>query len=179
MEACYEGAISKKFIKGYSDIVAPLTQLLKREAFRWTPVVATAFDALKLALTTAPVLQLPDFDRPFTVDYDASGSGFDTVLHQGGGPIAFFSRTMSPHHATLAAYEHELIGLINAVWQWRPYRWMHPFVVRIDHHNSLKYLLDQILSTIPHHSWVSKLFGYQFTVEFKPGHLNGVVDALS
>jgi hypothetical protein len=56
---------------------------------------------------------------------------------------------------------------------------MHPFVMRIDHHNSLKYLLDQILSTIPQHSWVSKLFGYQFTVEFKTRHLNGVVDALS
>jgi hypothetical protein len=43
----------------------------------------------------------------------------------------------------------------------------------------LKYLLDQWLSTIPHHNWVSKLFGYQFMVEFKPGHLNAAVDALS
>jgi hypothetical protein len=40
-------------------------------------------------------------------------------------------------------------------------------------------LLDQWLSTIPQHSWVSKLFGYQFSVEFKPSHQNGAVDALS
>jgi hypothetical protein len=51
-------------------------------------------------------------------------------------------------------------------------------VVRNDHF-SLKYLLDQRLSTIPQHVWVSKLFGYQFTVEFKPRRQNTVADALS
>jgi hypothetical protein len=51
-------------------------------------------------------------------------------------------------------------------------------VVRTDHF-SLKYLLDQQLSTIPQHAWVSKLFGYQFTVEFKPGRQNSAADALS
>jgi hypothetical protein len=50
--------------------------------------------------------------------------------------------------------------------------------VRTNHY-SLKYLLDQRLSTIPQHAWVSKLFGYQFTVEFKPGHQNAAADALS
>jgi hypothetical protein len=47
-----------------------------------------------------------------------------------------------------------------------------------DHYN-LKYLLDQRLSTIPQHAWVSKLFGFQFSVEFKPGRLNMVAGALS
>lgn len=51
-----------------------------------------AFEALKHALSTAPILHLPDFDTQFTVDCDASGSGFDAVLHQGTGVIAFFSR---------------------------------------------------------------------------------------
>jgi hypothetical protein len=46
-------------------------------------------------------------------------------------------------------------------------------------HYSLKYLLDQRLSTIPQHAWVSKLFGFQFSVEFKPGHQKVVADALS
>jgi hypothetical protein len=106
-----------KFICSYGEIAiaTPLTQLLKREAFRWTPEARAAFDAHKAALTSAPVLQLLDFTRPFVVDYDASGSGFDTVLHQGDRPLAFFSHAIAPHHAKLAAYERELIGLVKAM----------------------------------------------------------------
>jgi hypothetical protein len=138
----------------------------------------SVFEALKTALATAPVLQLPDFSKPFIVDCDASGAGFSVVLHQDAGPLAFFSRVVTSHHAKLAAYEYELIGLVKAVRHWQPFLWTQPFVVRTDHFN-LKYLLDQRLSTIPQHAWVSKLFGYQFTVEFKPGRQNMVADALS
>jgi hypothetical protein len=151
---------------------------LKREAFSWTSAATAAFEALKAALTSAPVLQLPDFSKTFIMDCDTSGAGFGAVLHQGAGPLAFFSRVVAPHHAKLAAYERELIGLGKAVRLWRPYLWTRPFVVHTDHF-SIKYLLDQRLSTIPQHAWVSKLFGYQFTVEFKPGPQNATVDALS
>jgi hypothetical protein len=168
----------KKFIRSYGDIAGPLTKLLKREAFRWTSKAATAFDSLKVVLTSALILQLPDFAQPFFVDCDVSGSGIDTVLHQGQGPIAFFSRAMAPHHVKLATYERELTGLVKAVRHWRPYLWPREFVVHTDHF-SLKYLLDHRLSTIPQHNWVSKLFGYQFSMEFKPGRQNAAVDTLS
>jgi hypothetical protein len=85
---------------------------------------------------------------------------------------------ISPHHAKLTAYEHELIGLVKVVCHWRPYLCTRSFVVWTDHY-SLKYLLDQRLFTIPQHAWVSMMFRYQFTVEFKPGHQNAVADALS
>jgi hypothetical protein len=124
------------------------------------------------------VLQLPDFNCRFIVNCDASGSGFGAVLHQDGGPIAFYSRPVAPRHAKLAAYERELIGLVQAVRHWRPYLWARPFTVRTDHY-ALKFLLDQRLSTIPQHTWVSKLFGYDFSVEFNPGKNNTVADALS
>jgi hypothetical protein len=84
---------------------------------------------------------------------------------------------MAPHHAKLAAYERELIELIKVVHHWHPYLWPREFVVYTDHF-SLKYLLHQRLSTIPQHHWVSKLFGYQFAVEFKSGRLNATADAL-
>jgi hypothetical protein len=67
---------------------------------------------------------------------------------------------------------------VKAVRHWRPYIWGRQFLVRTDHY-SLKYLLDQRLTTIPQHTWVSKVFGYDFVVEYKPGKLNGAVDALS
>ena len=137
-----------------------------------------AFQALQRALTTGPVLQMPDFDSPFVVDCDASGTGFGAVLHQGDGPLAFFSRPFTTRHHKLATYERELIGLVQAVRHWRPYLWGRSFRIRTDHY-SLKFLLDQRLSTVPQHQWISKLFGYDFTVEYRPGRLNTVADALS
>ncbi|WVZ68636.1 hypothetical protein U9M48_017555 [Paspalum notatum var. saurae] len=168
----------RKFITGYGGVARPLTALLKGEAFSWTPEADQAFLDLKRALVSAPLLQLPDFSARFFVDCDASGSGFGAVLHQGDGAIAFFSRPVAPQHAKLPAYERELIGLVKAVRYWRPYLWGRPFTVRTDHW-SLKFILDQRLTTIPQHTWVSKLFGYDITVEHRPGKQNIVADALS
>ena len=100
------------------------------------------------------------------------------MLIQDKHPIAYFSRPVAPRHRSLAAYERELIGLIDAICNWRPYLWGRRFTVRTDHY-SLKFLLDQHLATIPQHHWVGKLLGFDFTVEYKPGVLNTVADALS
>jgi hypothetical protein len=167
-----------KFIRDFSSIVAPLTRLLCKEAFAWTLEAAEAFAALKRALSTGPVLQMPDFSRQFIVDCDASGTGFNVVLHQWQGPLAFFNCPFAARHSKLAAYERELIGLVQAVRHWRPYLWGRRFLVRTDHY-SLKFLLDQWLSTVAQHQWLSKLFGFHFAVEYRPGRLNSVADALS
>jgi hypothetical protein len=168
----------RKFIYQYGDVARPLTALLKRDAFCWSLDAERAFQDLKQALTSAPLLQLPNFDKTFIVECDAPGSGFGVVLHQGDGPIAFFSRAVAAHHAKLAAYERELIGLVKVVRHWRPYLWGRSFLIRTDHF-ALKYILDQRLTTIPQHTWVSKLFGYDFSVEYRQGKLNVVADALS
>jgi len=140
----------RRFIWNFGAVAPPLTCLLHKEAFAWTPEAAEAFTALKQALSTGPVLQISDFKRQIMVDCDASGTGFGAILHQGEGPLAFFSRPFAARHIKLAAYERELIGLVQAVQHWRPYLWGSRFLVRTDHY-SLKYLLDQWLSTILHH----------------------------
>lgn len=111
----------QKFIAGYGGVVEPLTALLKREVFAWTPEADEAFLALKSALTSAPILQLPNFTKRFVIDCDAFGVGFCAILHQGDSVVAFFSRVVAPHHAKLPAYERELIGLVKAVRHWWPY----------------------------------------------------------
>jgi hypothetical protein len=168
----------RRSIKDYGAITEPLTQLLCKLGFKWTGEEETAFHNLQQALTSAPVLQLPDFNCEFVVECDASGSGIGVVLHQGGGPIAFFSCQIAPRHSKLAAYEWELIGLVQAVRHWRAYLWGRAFMVKM-YHYSLKYLLDQRLATIPQHQWVSKLMGFDFRVEYKPAKSNLVADALS
>lgn len=105
----------RHFIKDYGALVAPLTALLRKDAFHWNEDAAMAFCTLKHIITTAPVPQLPDFTRDFFVECDASGSGFGAVLHQGAGAIAFFSKPVAPRHVKIAAYERELIGLVYAL----------------------------------------------------------------
>jgi hypothetical protein len=163
-----------KFVHNYGMVAAPLAALLK-DGFFWSPEAAVTFDALKSAVTSAPILAMPDFTKSFIVECDASTYGFGAVLIQEGHPIAFFSRPVAPRHHALAAYERELIGLVHAVRHWRPYLWGRRFVVKTDHY-SLKYLLDQRLATIPQHHWVGKLLGFDFLVEYKPGAANVVAD---
>jgi hypothetical protein len=167
-----------KFIHDYSSIAAPLTALLKKEGFSWTDDTATTFTALKFAVTSAPVLALSDFTKSFIVECDASTHGFGAVLIQEKHPVAHFGRLVAPHHRSLAAYERELIGLVHAIHHWRPYLWGRRFLVWMDHY-ILKFLLDQRLAMIPQHHRVGKLLGFDFTVEYKPGATNTVVDALS
>jgi len=85
---------------------------------------------------------------------------------------------VAPQHAKLPVYERELISLVKTVRNWRPYLWGRPFTVCTDHW-SLKYILDQRLTTIPQHTWVSKLFGHDITVEYRLGKQNAAADALS
>ena len=121
---------------------------------------------------------MPDFNKPFVVDCDTSCAGFGTVLHQDAGPLAFFNRPFAARHLKLTAYERELIGLVQAVRHWRPYLWGCHFLIHTDHYR-LKFRLDQRLSTVLQHQWISMSFGFDFALDYRPSRLNIVVDALS
>jgi hypothetical protein len=70
-------------------ISKPLTQLLKKGIqFQWTPESQRAFDVLKQALVQAPVLSVPNFNEPFTLETDVSDQGIGAVLMQHGHPIS-------------------------------------------------------------------------------------------
>jgi hypothetical protein len=113
----------RRFIKHFGTIATPLTKLLCKERFQLTPDTEDAFHALQHALTSAPILRLPAFDKEFIVEYDASSSGIGAVLHQGEGAVAYFSRQMAPQHAVLATYEHKIMNLVQAVCHWHQYLW--------------------------------------------------------
>ena len=101
-----------------------------------------AFEALKIAMTTTPVLALPDYTQEFVVETHASHGGIGVVLMQQGRPIAFFSKVLAPKHRGKPIYEKEYMALLNAVDKWRQYLQFKHFMVKTDHH-SLKYLLEQ------------------------------------
>ncbi|CAM8968817.1 unnamed protein product [Rhodiola kirilowii] len=168
----------RKFVANYASLVAPLTQLLRKDAFIWTALASEAFNALKKAMTSTPVLALPDFTQSFTVQTDASGSAVGAVLSQQGRPIAFFSRILTPQLRTTSVYNQELCAVVQAVLKWRQYLLGNHFTIVIDH-QPLKTLLTQTVQTPEQQRWVSKLLGFDFNVIYTPGKDNIPADALS
>ena len=94
-----------KFVKNYGKIATPLTALLKKNSFTWTPVAAQAFQTLKMAMCTTPVLALPDFTKTFVLECDALGKGIGAVLMQEGRPLAFTSKQLSEINLGKSIYE--------------------------------------------------------------------------
>ncbi|XP_068666470.1 uncharacterized protein [Aristolochia californica] len=159
-------------------LAAPLSNLFRRNAFHWNDSTENSFQTLKQALASALVLQVPDFEEVFVVEYDASSGGIGAVLQQNQHPIAYFRHQLALHHHKLPPYKRELIGLAKAVRHWRPYLWGHFSIIHTDHY-SLKFLLDQRISTSPQQHWLSKLMGFDFQVGHKAVTLNKATDALS
>ena len=105
-----------------------------------------AFKQLKQALTSPPVLCLPDFTQRFVIECDASGIRLGAILSQQNQPVAYFSEALKGLVLALSTYEKEMLAIIKAIKKWRPYLLGKPFVVRIDQ-KSLKYLLEQRITT--------------------------------
>ncbi|XP_038989888.1 uncharacterized protein LOC120113137 [Phoenix dactylifera] len=101
----------RRFVKGYGLIAKPLTAMLKKDGFAWTPAARQAFEDLKRAMTQTPVLALPDFNTPFQVFTDASNEGIGAVLAQNKRPIAFISKELGPQKKAWSTYARELLAV--------------------------------------------------------------------
>lgn len=118
---------------GFSKITIPLTQLLKKDVkWWWTPARQAAFDRLKEALTSAPILALPDFTKEFEVQTDASEYALGGVLLQDNHPVAYESRKLKPAERNYPAHDKEMVAVIHCLRVWRHYLLGEVFVVKID-----------------------------------------------
>lgn len=108
----------RKFVKGFGELSRPLTSLLKKGTmFVWTTAQEEAFHDLKQALLSAPVLALPDLNKPFVVKTDASDKGMGAVLQQDGHAVAYVSKALGPKNQALSTYEKECLAILLAVEQ--------------------------------------------------------------
>ncbi|XP_022864502.1 uncharacterized protein LOC111384459 [Olea europaea var. sylvestris] len=169
----------RRFIKGYSSRAAPLTDLLKKsQRWEWTVKCQRAFDDLKAAVMLEPVLALPDFNKSFEVQTDASDFAIGGVLMQEGHPIAFESRKLNDTERRYTVQEKEMTAIVHCLRVWRHYLLGSRFMIKMDN-VATSYFQTQKKLSPKQARWQDFLAEFDYVMEYKPGKVNVVADALS
>jgi hypothetical protein len=175
----------RRFVKDYSAIAAPLTALcspkLKKD-LPWTQEHQAAFEQLKTALVTAPIIHPPDLTQPFNVTTDASNFAVGAVLTQGEGSalrtVAYESRKMTPAERNYPVHDKEMLAVMYALKKWRHYVKGTDVTIVTDH-KSLEYFCTQPHLSDRQTRWMGELAEYHYHIVHRPGKTNVVADALS
>lgn len=176
----------RRFIRNFSTIAAPLNRLTskgkKAPAFQWSEEAENAFNTLKNALVSAPILAVPDFNKPFTVHADASSYGIGGMLSQTidgqEHPIAYVSRSLNKCERNYSATEREALAVLFSVEKFQAYLGSRRFKVITDH-SSLKWFMTLENPSGRLARWGCRLSQFNFDIEHRKGTDNVVPDALS
>jgi hypothetical protein len=169
----------RRFIKGYSARATPLTDLLKKnKAWEWSKKCQEAFEDLKKAVTEEPVLGLPDHTKPYEIHTDASDFAIGGVLMQEGHPIAYESRKLNDTERRYTVQEKEMTAIIHCLRTWRHYLLGSKFEIKTDN-VATSYFQTQKKLSPKQARWQDFLAEFDYVLEYKPGKVNLVADALS
>lgn len=154
-------------------------------AFVWGAEQQEAYEALRKALISAPVLAHPDFSRPFIVDTDASNVALGGVCSQLDSqgvehPVAYASRTLSKSERNYSTTKREGLGIYWGVCKaFRQYTYGAPFVLRTDHSSLTSiYGLGEAPEPIIA-GWQMALSAYTYDIAHRPGKEHSNADGLS
>ncbi|CAG2249262.1 Retrovirus-related Pol polyprotein from transposon 412 [Mytilus edulis] len=175
----------RRFIKDYSKIVCPLTALTHKNQpvkLKWTPKCQTAFESIKQALITAPVLAYPDLSKPFILTCDASDEAISFVLGQSDFEnkeyvVAYGNKTLTKEEKRYNTSEKECLAILKGVETYRPYLANSHFTVVTDH--SALVWLKSAKHTGRLARWALRMQDLQFSIIHRPGKSNVVADCLS
>lgn len=173
----------RRFIKNFAKITKPLTTCLKKdEKVIHTPQFIESFEHLKTLLINAPILQYPDFTKPFVLTTDASNIALGAVLSQGvppnDKPIAYASRTLNGAECRYSTIEKELLAIVWSCKYFRPYLFGRKFFIYTDH-RPLVWLFNLKEPNSKLVRWRLKLEEFNYEIIYKKGKQNTNADALS
>ena len=173
----------RRFVKDFAKIANPLHELTcKRVKFCWTTSCAEAFDKLKRALVSAPVLVFPDFSKEFLLFVDACDTGIGMTLSQVQNNkevvVAYDGRGLLKSERNYSTTEKECLALISAIKKFQPYLHGRKFKVYTDH-SSLRWLLNMKNANGRLARWSLLIQQYDFEIIHRPGKYNSNADSLS
>lgn len=173
----------RKFIKDFANITKPISACLRRnKKIDMSGEFERAFETCKTILSNAPLLQYPDFNKPFILTTDASNFALGAVLSQGTlgaeKPVAYASRTLNECEIRYSTIEKELLAIVYAVRYFRPYLYGKKFTIITDH-KPLQWLYSIEKPNSKLTRWRLELGEYDFEIVYKKGKQNTNADALS
>ena len=172
----------RSFIKDFANIALPLYRVTGKKPFQWGPEQAQAFEILKKALTSAPVLTIPNMDGKFILDTDASNEaiGAELLQVQDGEErcIAYCSMALTPEQKRYCTTRKELLAVIRFTRHFRHYLLGREFEIRTDH-SSLQWLLNFKNLNGQLARWLEELSQYWMTIKHRPGAAHDNADCLS
>ena len=173
----------RKFIPEFSRIAEPLNNLRKKDVkFRWEEAQQEAFDSLKRALISPPVLAVPNFQERFILQTDASATALAAVLLQESSgsrrAVAYASRTLTFQERKYSTYELEALAVLFGTEKFKFYLEHSEFSLETDN-KALSWVLSRPRKTGRIARWAVRLSAFKFTVQHIKGVDNSVADALS
>jgi len=175
----------QKFVPNYAKIAEPLTQLMcKNEKWHWDKEQKDAFHALKESLSETAHLRIPNSTCKKVLKTDASNFAVGACLYQIKDEqqrlIAYQSRKLSEPEKRYEVHNKELLVIVKALQDWRPYLadTEKPIQIYTDHKNLRNFVTTKQLNQWQVR-WAEQLANYEFQIHYKKGNENGEADALS
>ena len=174
----------RRFVKGFADIAAPLTDLLKSDTeFTWGVSQEQAFQDIKSRLTQSPILAFPKFDKEFLLVTDASSLGIGSVLMQYDNlnrlhPLAYFSRKLTAAESNYSVTDREALSVVASLRHFRHILLGHKITVFTDH-SAVCEIFKQPQQSGRRARWYLTTADFEVSFKYLPGRQNQVADALS
>lgn len=182
------GAYLRDHVRHYADISAPLERVKRQKEISWTPALNESWELFKRAFASAPLLSFPDFNKRFVLATDASQTGIGGVLYQPNDEndtitadniVAICSKQLNATQQNYPVYKKELWGLIYCLRKFHTFLWGRRDVKVLTDHKPLVHIMSQKNMTVALQQWMDVILDYDLTIQYRPGVLHVVPDALS